>query len=299
MATLRRKIEARFYEKKVSPGRPVYQFIAELDITLQNLHDIPIKSNPRPRFNQTKSQSQSYALDTSDDMIILSQPQLVRSSSKKNYGRLVKRLTHKFRLSNVILRKTDKSKAFHLGRLEDYRNRSKEYMDKTKAYQCLGTNDPLPDLVQRTNKYLLDLRLAKWITQKQYELLCINPNEIELAHLYYLPKAHKPGTSLRLIIAGLRHPTTKISKFLDDLLRSLFDQMTKTTTVNSGFELVKQLDESSFVHMRKETVLCTIDVADLYTMVPQVEGVLLLKKMMDYLNLKQIGGLKILRAYQK
>jgi len=195
LATLRRKIEARFYEKKVSPGRPVYQFIAELDKTLQNLHDIPIKSNPRARFNQTKSQSQSYALDTSEDMIILSQPQLVRSSSKKNYGRLVKRLTHKFRLSNVILRKTDKSKAFHLGRLEDYRNRSKEYMDKTKAYQFLGTNDPLPDLVQRTNKYLLDLRLAKWITQKQYELLCINPNEIELAHLYYLPKAHKPGVT--------------------------------------------------------------------------------------------------------
>ncbi|CAF4044690.1 unnamed protein product [Rotaria sp. Silwood1] len=28
-------------------------------------------------------------------------------------------------------------------------------------------------------------------------------------------------------------------------------------------------------------------------MVPQVEGVLSLKKMLDYLNIKQIGGLKI------
>jgi hypothetical protein len=36
LATLQRKIEARFYEKKVSPGRPVHQFIAELDIMLQN-----------------------------------------------------------------------------------------------------------------------------------------------------------------------------------------------------------------------------------------------------------------------
>ncbi|CAF2985731.1 unnamed protein product [Rotaria sp. Silwood2] len=69
-------------------------------------------------------------------------------------------------------------------------------MEKTKAFKCFGTEDPLPDLIKRTNKYLLDLRLAKWITQKQYEKLCINPNEVELAHLYYLPKAHKPGTHL-------------------------------------------------------------------------------------------------------
>ncbi|CAF4397021.1 unnamed protein product, partial [Rotaria magnacalcarata] len=41
LATLKRKIETRFFEKKVRPGRPVEQFIAELDILLQNLHNIP------------------------------------------------------------------------------------------------------------------------------------------------------------------------------------------------------------------------------------------------------------------
>ncbi|CAF1139788.1 unnamed protein product [Rotaria sordida] len=111
-------------------------------------------------------------------------------------------------------------------------------MDKTQAYKCLGNEDPLPDLIQRTNKYLLDLRLAKWITQKQYELLSIKPNEVELSHLYYLPKAHKPGTPLRPIISGLKHPTIKISKFLDDLLRPIFDGMAKETTtmVNIKYE---------------------------------------------------------------
>ncbi|CAF1423244.1 unnamed protein product [Rotaria sordida] len=166
-------------------------------------------------------------------------------------------------------------------------------MEKTKAYKCLGTEDPLPDLIRRTNKYLLDLRLAKWITQKQYEKLCINPNEVELAHLYYLPKAHKPGTPLRPIISGLKHPAIKISKFLDELLRPLFDKMAAKTTVNSGFELVKQLQQWSSINIRQETLFCTIDVTDLYTMVPQTEGVLSLKKMLDHLKLKQVGGLKI------
>ncbi|CAF4278020.1 unnamed protein product, partial [Rotaria magnacalcarata] len=88
-------------------------------------------------------------------------------------------------------------------------------MEKTEAYQCLGVNDPLPNLIERTNKYLLDLRLAHWITQKQYELLCVKPSEAKLAHLYYLPKTHKPGTPLRPIASGLKHPTIKISTYLD------------------------------------------------------------------------------------
>ncbi|CAF1622253.1 unnamed protein product [Adineta ricciae] len=72
LATVQRKIEARFHEKKVSPGRPVHQFIAELDILLQNLHDIPVK--PNPRLNQSQQQRQ-YILDIPSNMIISSQPQ--------------------------------------------------------------------------------------------------------------------------------------------------------------------------------------------------------------------------------
>ncbi|CAF5102575.1 unnamed protein product, partial [Rotaria sp. Silwood1] len=69
--------------------------------------------------------------------------------------------------------------------------------------------------------------------------------------------------------------------------------MAVKTTVNSGFELIKQLLEWAKIKMRQETLFCTIDVMDLYTMVPQTEGVLSLKKMLDHLKLKRINGLKI------
>ena len=114
-----------------------------------------------------------------------------------------------------------------------------------------------------------------------------------MAHFYYLLEAHKPGTPVRPIISGLKHPTIKISKFLDDLLRPLFNQMASKTTITSGFELVKCLKRWSIINMRKETLLCTIDITDLYTMIPQVEGVFSLKKMLDHLNLKDIKGLKV------
>ncbi|CAF1366802.1 unnamed protein product [Adineta steineri] len=262
LSKLRRKLEKRFHGKKVNPGRPVQEFLNELDLILQNYHDI--HTNPR-----------------------------LSISKKRNYHRIVKRLKHKFRLLNVILRKTDKSKVFHLGTLEHYQERSDEYMNRTQAYQCLGTNDPLPDLIQLTNKYLLDLRLAKGITQKHYEELCIQVDETELAHLYYLPKAHKPKTPLRPIISGLKHPTLKISKLLDKILRPLFDKMAANTTVSNGFELLKKIQQWSLINMKQETVLCTIDVTDLYTMIPQVEGILSLKQMLDYLNLKQVNYLNL------
>jgi hypothetical protein len=52
LATLKRKIERRFFEKKVSPGRSVEQFIAELDIMLQNLHDSSNNNNKKTTTNK-------------------------------------------------------------------------------------------------------------------------------------------------------------------------------------------------------------------------------------------------------
>jgi hypothetical protein len=293
LATLQRKIESRFFEKKVSPGRSVEQFIAELNIILQNLHNTSIHNYDQQKPKQHRNIPYEHFLSTieSNQFGIMNLP--IIEKKKKNYSRLVKRLKHKFRSTNIVLQKTDKSKVFHLGKFQDYQTKSKAYMEKTEAYKCLGSDNPLPDLIERTNKYLLNLRLTHWITQKQYEQLCINPNEVKLAHLYYLPKAHKPNTPLRPIVSGLKHPTVKISKFLDKLLRPLFDQMAAETTTTSGSEVMKKLNEWSKYNIRQDTLLCTMDVVDLYTMIPQTEGVLSIKKMMHHLKLKQIDGLTV------
>jgi hypothetical protein len=68
--------------------------------------------------------------------------------------------------------------------------------------------------------------------------------------------------------------------------------MSKKETVISAFELIKKLDKWAEKHMNKDKLLCTIDISNLYTMIPQTEGILSPKKMMDYLKLKEIGGLK-------
>ncbi|CAF3327953.1 unnamed protein product [Rotaria socialis] len=191
LTVLKRKIETRFFKKKASSGRSVDQFIAELDRIIKNLHDTTINKTIRKHKEQREIITYDNLLETID----FNQYQLTKcpittdkQRKQKNYGRLIKRLKHKLRSTNIVIQKTDKSKVFHLDKLQDYHKKSEEYMEKTEAYECLHQNDPLPNLIESTNKYLLKLRLDNWITQNQYEQLSIKQNEVELAHFILFAK---------------------------------------------------------------------------------------------------------------
>jgi len=273
----------------------VDKFINELEIILKTLHDTNITDKYRKYKdrNYTNNTNRIISYDTLDSIIGNNTPQITNNlrNQSKNYNRIVKRLKHKLRHTNTIIQRTDKSKIFHLGRQEDYLKKSDEHMEITGAYKCLDKHDPLPELIQRTNSYLLKLRLKHLITQKQYESLVVKTEEVDLAHLYYLPKVHKQDTPLRPIVAGMKHPTIKISRMLDKLLRPLFNKMAATTTVTSGNEVLDKLGKWSVKNLRQTTTFCTLDVCNLYTMIPQIDGVLSFKKMLDKLNLKHVSGL--------
>ncbi|CAF1652455.1 unnamed protein product, partial [Adineta ricciae] len=106
----------------------------------------------------------------------------------------VENLKRKFNATETVIRKTDKSKVFHLGNLDDYKQKAEKHMNKTRAYESLGNINPLESLVERTNNFLYGLWRNKHIDQKQYEKLKVDKERAELAHLYFLPKAHKPNT---------------------------------------------------------------------------------------------------------
>jgi hypothetical protein len=64
-------------------------------------------------------------------------------------------------------------------------------------------------------------------------------------------------------------PTTGISKFLDQIIRPLFDKHVRSTTIIDGVDLLRRLD--AYVendYLKPTTQLCTFDITDLYTMLP-------------------------------
>jgi len=68
-------------------------------------------------------------------------------------------------------------------------------------------------------------------------------------------------------------PTTGISKFLDQLLRPLFDKHIRSTTIIDGVDLIRRLQtyiENDY--LKPTTQFCTFDITDLYTMLPQEES---------------------------
>ncbi|CAF3201744.1 unnamed protein product [Rotaria socialis] len=86
------------------------------------------------------------------------------------------------------------------------------------------------------------------------------------------------GTPLRPIVSGIYAPATGISKMLDKLKRPLFDQYVKQTTIIDGVHLIRQLHKYVSLDLLKpSTYLCTFDITDLYTMLPQEEAIAILK----------------------
>ena len=165
-------------------------------------------------------------------------------------------------------------------------------MAKTDAYESLGDSNPLKELILQTNSMLKGLLSGKHIDSQLFNKLKVDAENAELAHLYFLPKAHKPGTPLRPIVAGLKSPTIEISRWLDGILRPLFDQMAAATSVLNGVQLISVLEKWSARNLDHRTLFLTMDVSDLYTMVPQEGGIQAIKKMLRIFQISQIQGVK-------
>ncbi|CAF3887993.1 unnamed protein product [Rotaria sp. Silwood1] len=173
----------------------------------------------------------------------------------------------------VILRRTDKSKVFHLGDAHDYQRKVLEYMQETEAYEeIISGVSPLSANLQQVTVLLNQLYHAEkpLITKKQYEAMYPKENETELTHLYFIPKSHKIGTPLRPIVAGIHAPAILISKYLDDSLRSVFNRVARRRIYINSLDLMKQLENYERQgHLLSTTKFITADVKNLYTMIPK------------------------------
>ena len=75
---------------------------------------------------------------------------------------------------------------------------------------------------------------------------------------------------MRPIIASMHGPTTRLSKFLNDLLAPIFLKVARQTTFINGIDVVRKLE--TYVadgHFKTTTKFITADVTDLYTMIPR------------------------------
>ena len=108
------KLNVVFFQKKVSPGVAVEQFISELDIVLRNLQDSSVNNHcvrqrqPHERrattipYDVLLATIQSRPTSTNDISIALTTTKTRKKKKVMNYGRIVKRLKYKLRSSNIL-----------------------------------------------------------------------------------------------------------------------------------------------------------------------------------------------------
>lgn len=104
------------------------------------------------------------------------------------------------RRPDIVIRRTDKSKVFYVGNLEDFDRKAMEYMTKTEAYEEITNGrSPLADNY-RAVKTVLDYLVSKnTLTKKQANKLLPNESKLELGHYHGLPKPHKVSLSFLIV----------------------------------------------------------------------------------------------------
>jgi hypothetical protein len=92
----------------------------------------------------------------------------------------------------------------------------------------------------------------------------------------------------------MKTPTTGISKFLDQLIRPIFDKHVRSTTIIDGVDLIRRLETySAHGYLKSTTYLCTFDITDLYTMLPQEESLKILTEFLLRYSYNKVQGVPI------
>jgi hypothetical protein len=94
--------------------------------------------------------------------------------------------------SDIVVRRTDKSKVFYVGKADDFKRKAEEYMLKTKAYEAI-TNGccPLANILSAVQALLDYLVTKNALNKAQRNKISPKLDNLELGHYHGLPKPHK------------------------------------------------------------------------------------------------------------
>ena len=78
------------------------------------------------------------------------------------------------------------------------------------------------------------------------------------------------------------------------MIRPIFDKHAQSTTIVNGVDLVRRLEQYvADGHLKPTTLLCTFDITDLYTMLPQEESLDILTQFLLEHGYRKVKGISI------
>jgi hypothetical protein len=123
-------------------------------------------------------------------------PKKLKNRAQREY-KLVQHIRRLIRQRpDIVIRRTDKSKVFYIGKAADFERKAEEYMLKTEAYEEItNSRCPLADNLHALQTLLNYLITKNALTKKQANQLTPKSDKLELAHYHGIPKPHKVNLS--------------------------------------------------------------------------------------------------------
>jgi len=160
----------------------------------------------------------------------------------------------------VIFTRADKGNTtVALGRLE-YINKMEINLSDSNTYTSVQRN-PINKLIEELKRTLKRWLQKEYISNYTHSLL--NASNAILPRAYGLPKIHKNGHPLRIIVSSIGSPLHNFATFLKKILQTSFPIM--CNNYKNSVEIVKKLNN---FHIPDDHDLVSLDVISLFTNVP-------------------------------
>lgn len=152
--------------------------------------------------------------------------------------RIMRSIQRKLKRQNLIIRMTDKSNIFYIGRAIDFEKKVQAYREKTNAYQEL-TSNPLEAILIKVTRLLNVLRAKNLIQANQYDEMMPKRATVRLGYMYFNPKVHKVWIErLHLSIVSKDRSTYDMSLILERHTPSP-DHLFNESTNNAYFSFLR------------------------------------------------------------
>jgi len=161
---------------------------------------------------------------------------------------------------DILFTKADKGNATVAMDLSEYKDKMNEIFSDSNTYSIIK-KDPIKKLSNNLRNLLSGWLKKEYIDVRVYRKLLITDGLLPRA--YGLPKLHKRGYPLRVIISSLKSPLYELACYLHDIIKNSIPEA--TSSVGNSFRLVNELNGKI---LETGCTLASLDVVALFTNVP-------------------------------
>jgi len=161
----------------------------------------------------------------------------------------------------LFVTKADKGQVTVIIEKQTYLNRMNMTLDDNSTYKRIK-KDPLNSITNKTNKMLKLWADNKIIDEPTYKgLRCTNGN---LPRCYGLPKIHKEGFPLRIVVSSIGSPTYDMARYLHEILNSSIKK--PASNIKDSWSFVKKINK---IMIDSDEILISLDATSLFTNIPK------------------------------